>query len=448
MRKEPAPNPEQTLAFLQCWQDAAQECVAHIGSTRGPLAAYHREDHSPWPFEAIQKLKADTPQVIEYLSERHALNIREPLERIANSAGMWKQKRQRVLGFQRLRHADEAAAEAAMRELARFTDNGLPEQRRLDLDMRIAEGCIWRAGFPLLASGKGRHPFIIRGELVQWATWVFRAFGDAIRDWEHPNEVPIDSPGTSKAYRAWRWSASKERWELANVIFPRSVPDTNEGPKKLAIEEARSAGDLTVALPLINSVFDELQAFVTEAMHQPQGNVQPARTQHLLRAATTLEELVGTDPAHDAPRHPRGDGKSEGTIPRRTWTRGEVNSEIRKLGKERKRELRAFAERISNGDPNAKREARKLFGRNSIAKALGCSKAHVSASGAWTAIAETLGLRGRTPGVGRGERIGLEIADEKKSAAMYAEEKRESLQALMDEQSADQKTDSRTARRR
>lgn len=281
MRKEHATTPAQTLALLNTWQEAAQTVVYHIGCTRGPHVACHREDKSPWPVEAIDVLLADTPRVIDYLSTEHALNVQVPLDRIAKSARTWKAKRSRVVRFSRVRHADEAAAVAAMRELAEFTEDGLPERRRLDLDLRIAEGALWRAGFPLLARLPNRHSFLIRGKLIAWANWVMRAFGDVIRDWELPH---VRSG----------WSESQERWELANVIFPRSVPDTNKGPKKLAIEEARSAGDLAVALPPINSFFDVLQAFVIEAVNHPQGNVQPACTEYLLRAAVTLEELVGT----------------------------------------------------------------------------------------------------------------------------------------------------------
>jgi hypothetical protein len=447
-RKTPPP-PEQTLALLNTWQKAARDAINHIGCTRGPRAAYYYADRSPWPTDATEILRARTPEVIAYLQARHALEVRVPLERIVQAADTWMTKRDRIVQSPQTLPKDPDAVRAAVDELARFSEEGLAERRRLDLDLCIAEGALWRGRFPLLAEcyGKQRR-FVIRRNLIAWSIWVREAFAEAIRDWPLPNEAKLPAHRSGRRGASGGWLEPVERWELAAVVFPRYVPRTDEDPKKLAIEEARRAGDLPVVLPLIGGLFDELREFVDEAVRWPQGNLQPSRTEHLLRAVNALEELVGVDGADDTRGSPRGDERPEATEPRRSWTKDEVNVAVREYGEKHTRKLEALAERINNGDATARSEARKLFGRNAIAKALGCSKAHVSASGAWRAIAEELGLKGRTPGLGRGKRIGLEIADEEKATAAHTQDKREELHTLMNEQSAEMKTDARTARRR
>jgi hypothetical protein len=58
----------------------------------------------------------------------------------------------------------------------------------------------------------------------------------------------------------------------------------------------------------------------------------------------------------------------------------------------------------------------------------------VSKSLAWRAIAAELGLSGRTPGIGRGERIGHDIAVEKASAARAARDQPEVHQTTSETQ--------------
>jgi len=278
---------EDTLVRLGDWLGAAHEVLNHMGATRGVHAAYYELDDSPWPIEATELLVRETPFVIKYINDRHALDVRAPLERIAQAARKWKTKRKRVLAFGQTRRRD---ATDAARKLAQHTEEGIPEQRRLNLDLCIAEGAIRLAMFPLVAERSGPvHAFRVRSHLVRWALWVQKAFANVIRDGALPDEDVKPAKGEKHGCLV----ESPERWELANVVRPRIIPDTNDTPTKLAIEEARRVGDLVIALPLIKRLDRELAMYVSEAVSWPQGNIQPSRAEHLLRAVHELEELVG-----------------------------------------------------------------------------------------------------------------------------------------------------------
>lgn len=295
-----------TLEVLDDWQAAAQHVESHIAGTRGVHAAYHREDLSPWPIEAAETLRHKTAIVIEHIESCESLNVRAFLERIREAAATWVTKRNFVIQFREIRHADRDAAVAAMDKLARFTNDGLPCQERLSLDLSIAEGAIWLAQFPLLAERtNGQPPFIIRHNLIRWVSWVQGAFSSAIHDWAVPGIAAI-RPRQEGKRTSGASMESRERWELANVVFPRIVCDTNRTPKKLAIAEARRVGDLDVALPRIDRLLESLEAFVMQAARWPQGNLQPERTEDLMRAVTALDELVGAAEAAD--RRPQAPG--------------------------------------------------------------------------------------------------------------------------------------------
>lgn len=275
------------LNFLTTWLGSATEVVHHIGCTRGLHAAYYSPEHAePWPTESVHCLQRDTAGIVVYLRRRHRLEVAEPFERIAQSAATWMTKRDAIEAFATVKHTDTDAAVAAMHQLARVTDEGLPDQKRLNLDLRIAEGAVWRASFPLLADQFAHEkPFIIRGNLIRWAIWVRDAFADAIHDWPDESDDPDG------------WTENKERWQLANIVFPSNIPNTDETPEKLAIEEARRAGDFAVALPRIEALMKTLSAFVTQAARWPQGNHRPALTEQLCGAINDLERLVGSEEA-------------------------------------------------------------------------------------------------------------------------------------------------------
>jgi hypothetical protein len=296
MRKQTDSLATETLALLENWLKAVHDVIQHIGTTRGPHAPYYCIRQSPWPLEATEVLCRDTSRVIEYLKKRHALVVRIPLERTAQAATIWTAKRATVIEFSKIKHSTADAAVEAAHELERFTDDRLPEQKRLNLDLRIAEGAIWRASFPLLAERLGDGDrFLTRRNLIRWALWVERAFADVIRDWQLPDESASFPRLNERDDVRTGWPESHERWELVNVVSPGFIPNTDETPIKLAIAEARRAGDLDVALPLIKELNNEINRFVLEAARWPQGNLQPSRTEHLFRAVNELEELVGSE---------------------------------------------------------------------------------------------------------------------------------------------------------
>jgi hypothetical protein len=281
------------FVLLQRWQEAAQTVVRHIGGTRGLPSAYHQEEVSPWPLEAAELLQRDTPIVIDYFRNRHTPAISVPLERLAKAAVHWSAKRDAILAFGKTKSIDGNAAKTAALELARFSEEGLPEQRRLELDLRIAEGAVWRATFPLLAERRttGRS-FLIRQHLIHWALWVRDAFVEVVRAWPLPNESEILSRQINSEEKSAASLESHERWELAHVINRPYENNTSELPNKLAIEEARRSGDLEVVLPRIDKLMESLHGFVMQAIKWPQGNMWPSLADDLNCAVMALEELT------------------------------------------------------------------------------------------------------------------------------------------------------------
>ncbi len=299
-------SPRDLFNLLRSWLGSARGVVYHIGNTRGPHASFHREELDPWPIAATHVLKRNTGTVIEYIATRHSLDIRAPLERIVAASQLWTSKRDGIVEFSKIPHGDAAAARVAVDVLSQFTEQGLPEQRRLDLDLRIAEGATWLAQFPLLAEQFGHeHQFVIRKNLILWSMWALEAVPRTCSTWPLPSETEIFTRVKSGRGSSGGWLESAERGELANVISPRYVPDSRDTPMKLAIDEARYAGDLSVALPRIEGLLDELQRYVM-ARIRDQGD----RTENLLVAVNTLEALIGSSNAQPAqeeqlPRRPR-----------------------------------------------------------------------------------------------------------------------------------------------
>lgn len=128
---------------------------------------------------------------------------------------------------------------------------------------------------------------------------------------------------------------------------------------------------------------------------------------------------------------------------KRSWNQGEVDSEIRRLMSVHRQELARLGKAVKDDVPGASAAWRDLFGRNTLAKKLGCSGAMISRSRPWRAIAGPLGMTGRTPGAGRGQRSGFDVA-----ADQAALERERELTRLEAEQEADQARDQRPRRRR
>lgn len=280
--------PADTLALLRNWLGAAKSVVEHIGAMRGNQVVYYHLDPVPWPLDAIEFLDRNSPQVIEYLKRRHALDVRTPVERISHAAKAWAEKRGRVV---RSAGSGPPTPEVT-HELSRFTEADLPEQRRLELDLRIVEGSCWHAFFPLVAGDKGEtDTFRVRRLLVRWAVWVADALAETIKAWPPPDEHIATATPNDRSCGV----ENPERWELANVILPRYVLDTDDTPIKLAIAEARQVGDLAVALPRIERIEPEIAAFLREAVDWPQGNARPSRTVILGHTVSELEKMVGSN---------------------------------------------------------------------------------------------------------------------------------------------------------
>jgi len=272
------------LSLLRNWVGTAKSVVEHIGATRGQQVAYYHLAPIPWPQDAIAFLDWNSRKVIEYLKKRHAFDVQAAVDRISNAAKTWAEKRSKVITSAGTR----APSPEVAHDLARFTESDLPEQRRLDLDLRIIEGAVWRASFPLIArSRSSADPFCIRRLLVGWALWIEEAFAQCIRDWSVPDErtAPVIAEG------AGFFAESPERWEQVNVILPRYT-SIAEVPTTLAINEARDAGDLPVAYPIIKRLDEAIRGFVIEAARWPCGNVQPAKGEQLMEAVNDLVELV------------------------------------------------------------------------------------------------------------------------------------------------------------
>lgn len=83
-----------------------------------------------------------------------------------------------------------------------------------------------------------------------------------------------------------------------------------------------------------------------------------------------------------------------------------------------------------DGRPKALENAKKIFGRNEVAKRLGCSRSTVSKSKAWRAVAGELGIplhRGKATGTrhtARPRKVGLGMASDEKATQQWTEYER------------------------
>ncbi|MBI5765386.1 MAG: hypothetical protein HZA51_17900 [Planctomycetes bacterium] len=103
----------------------------------------------------------------------------------------------------------------------------------------------------------------------------------------------------------------------------------------------------------------------------------------------------------------------------RRWTQANLDAEISQYLIENKRQVANAEQAIKSNAKDGIKKARRLIGRNTLARHFKCPGAMVSSSRPWKAIAAKLGINGNKPGTGRGERMGLDIAAEEKSDAEY-----------------------------
>lgn len=112
--------------------------------------------------------------------------------------------------------------------------------------------------------------------------------------------------------------------------------------------------------------------------------------------------------------------------PKRAWTQPDLDKAIREYQAKRSGSFQQFVSLLDNPKTPAsqkktiRKEARAMFGRNIIAKALGVkSPKMVSQSKPWVAIAASLGLQLKRDQIGKysgvGKKIGLDIAVEEAS---------------------------------
>jgi hypothetical protein len=126
---------------------------------------------------------------------------------------------------------------------------------------------------------------------------------------------------------------------------------------------------------------------------------------------------------------------------KRSWTQPELDDAIRKYKAERASRYHDLVEGVRKGLPGARKDARRLYGRNAIVDALGVrAPAMVSKSPAWKLIAEDLDLlrkpKAKRP-LGQRKRVGYDIAEEEKAEAMgdptaEAVDRREVIQFIQD----------------
>jgi hypothetical protein len=100
----------------------------------------------------------------------------------------------------------------------------------------------------------------------------------------------------------------------------------------------------------------------------------------------------------------------------RSWTQPDLDHAIREYKAKRAPTYSDLKDAVKRGKPGAQRDARRLFGRNAIARALGVkARAMVTKSEAWQDIARDLKLPHgpkRYRGLNKANRIGAEIAEE------------------------------------
>ena len=104
----------------------------------------------------------------------------------------------------------------------------------------------------------------------------------------------------------------------------------------------------------------------------------------------------------------------------RSWTQTDLDDAIREYKASRSSTYGDLVNGVKLGKAGARKSARKLFGRNAIARALGAkAPAMVSNSPVWQEIADELKLRGvpKSPGPSPQRRIGMDIAIEEKAVS-------------------------------
>jgi hypothetical protein len=145
------------------------------------------------------------------------------------------------------------------------------------------------------------------------------------------------------------------------------------------------------------------------------------------QGGAVLQVVVNSDPEAKALRErTRAKTPTSGVPELRPWTQKDLDNAIRQYKADRAARYADLCEAVKNGKPGAEKQAKKAFGRNAIARALGVkSKAMVSKSPVWVAIAQELVLPMNRNRLAQGTRhtqkpgkVGLEQAVDEKSAKL------------------------------
>lgn len=184
-------------------------------------------------------------------------------------------------------------------------------------------------------------------------------------------------------------------------------------------------------------VHDERWRFTTPVLTREFCNavVESLMKPFLSTAAAGSSATAGTGPPAKTAPKPKAEKQS--------WTQDDLDGAIRKYKADRAERYRDLAQAVKDRGEKAVKDARKLFGRNVIAKHFGVkSSSMVSKSQAWIAIAEELRIRGQPRKEPRsatlGSRIGLDIALEEKSRDDRHEDSEELRDARIDKESVEQ----------
>ena len=161
------------------------------------------------------------------------------------------------------------------------------------------------------------------------------------------------------------------------------------------------------------------------------GDHPPRPAVGLLQGAEQVEDALEavvrylrrqSQPADSSPRAVPASGGKKPAAPARSWTQGKLDAAIRQYVAHRATALKSLTEAVQSNRKGAVDSARKMFGRNEIARALGVkAPAMVTNSEAWQEIADDLHLRPR-PGEHRGlkrtAKIGFDKALDDKADAV------------------------------
>jgi hypothetical protein len=200
------------------------------------------------------------------------------------------------------------------------------------------------------------------------------------------------------------------RLEDALTIFP--------SPPRGAISSDRDkafVSSVRQIMPELRTLDAELQRLLDQLSFSPLAALRTIRSED--RRSTVTPPSNGDNEAKlriDNAKAKKGTGELK------SWTQSDLNNAIREYKARRASTYKDLVEGVKAGRPGAINAARKLFGRNAVARALLVkARAMVTYSAVWQAIACELQLvktRGER-GIRKDQRIGEGIAQEQKAEA-------------------------------